>query len=113
MGRCHDDERVQRRLDRRTLRRAAEVEFARAKLRAESGAVIGEQEAIEEARSLFPQPGDTEETIAYKRTLLENAVAALKIKAGTAGPGSKASNAAGMPNSSGAGAGGDPLGLRK
>ena len=53
--------------------RALQDDWVRAKLRKESGAVIGEQEMTDERRTYFPQPGDKPKTIAAKRRLREEA----------------------------------------
>lgn len=63
----------------------AAAEWARAKLRLESGAVIGEEEAKAEARTYFPMPGDSPETIAQKQRLRETATSAIRRQAGRAG----------------------------
>jgi soluble lytic murein transglycosylase-like protein len=64
----------------------AAAEWARAKLRLESGAVIGDAEAREEARTYFPMPGDSPETIAQKQRLRDTAVSAIRRQAGRAAP---------------------------
>lgn len=45
----------------------AQRDWVRAKLRKESGAVIGKEEEADEVRTYFPQPGDSAEVIAQKR----------------------------------------------
>ena len=45
--------------------------WIRAHLRKESGAVIGDQEQIDEETTYFPQPGDSAEVIDFKRRLRE------------------------------------------
>lgn len=64
----------------------AAAEWARAKLRLESGAVIGEEEARAEARTYFPMPGDSPQTIAQKKTLRDTATSAIRRQAGRAAP---------------------------
>lgn len=48
------------------LYRQAQEDWVRAKLRRESGAVIGAEEMAQEVRTYFPQPGDTPAMIAQK-----------------------------------------------
>ena len=48
------------------LYRQAQEDWVRAKLRRESGAVIGEEEMAREIQTYFPRPGDTPATIAQK-----------------------------------------------
>lgn len=48
------------------LYRQAQEDWVRAKLRRESGAVIGAEEMAQEIRTYFPQPGDTPAMIAQK-----------------------------------------------
>jgi len=64
----------------------AAAEWARAKLRLESGAAIGENEAREEAKTYFPMPGDDAATVEQKRRLRETAVAGIRTQAGRAVP---------------------------
>ena len=57
--------------------RNAQADWVRAKLRQESGAVIGEQEMADEIKTYFPMPGDKPETIKQKadrRKVAENAM---------------------------------------
>ena len=61
----------------------AAQEWIRAKLRKESGAVIGDQEAKDEFRTYFPMPGDSKETIAQKAKLRQFAIGSLAREAGT------------------------------
>jgi hypothetical protein len=65
----------------------AASDWVRAKLRKESGAVIGEDEMAEEIRQYFPQPGDGPEVIAQKRRARETAIQAMQKQAGPAGQG--------------------------
>jgi hypothetical protein len=60
----------------------AATEWARAKLRAESGAVISDSEAANEARGYFAMPGDTPERIAQKERLRATASEAMRTMAG-------------------------------
>jgi hypothetical protein len=62
-------------------------EWGRAKLRFESGAVIGDNEALAEGRQYFPMPGDSPGVIAQKNQLRETAMAAMRRMAGRASPG--------------------------
>ncbi len=55
----------------------AASEWTRAKLRAESGAVIGMEEAREEARTYFPVAGDSSEIIAQKERSRKTSVNAM------------------------------------
>jgi len=48
---------------------AASMDWTRAKLRKESGAVIGTKEASDEYKTYFPVAGDSPETIEFKRKL--------------------------------------------
>lgn len=82
----------------------AAAEWARAKLRLESGAVIGDEEAKAEARTYFPMPGDSPATAAQKQRLRDTAVSAIRRQAGRAGadlpaspPGAAPAAAAGAP----------------
>ena len=58
--------------------------WIRAKLRKESGAVIGDDEAKEEWNTYFPVPGNTEKTIRQKERLRALAEEEMKISAGRA-----------------------------
>lgn len=62
----------------------AQMDWVRAKLRKESGAVIGAQEMIDEVITYFPQPGDTPEVIDQKRASRDVAIRALADAAGPA-----------------------------
>lgn len=53
-------------------------EWIRAKLRKESGAVIGDQEMIDEYRTYFPVPGDGPKQIAQKAALRKTAEESLR-----------------------------------
>ncbi len=55
----------------------AAIDWARSKLRFESGAVIGDQEAADEAKLYFPQPGDSKEVISLKRQFRDTAEKAM------------------------------------
>lgn len=61
-----------------------QVDWARAKLRSESGAVIGVDEARDEARNLFPRPGDSPETIEAKQRSRQAALEQMRLKSGRA-----------------------------
>lgn len=58
--------------------------WIRAKLRKESGAAIGAQEAEQEYRTFFPVPGDTPEVIAQKKNMREEANKAMIAESGGA-----------------------------
>lgn len=78
----------------------AQQDWVRAKLRKESGAVIGAQEMNDEIRTYFPMPGDGPEVIAQKAASRKQAERQFEIGAGHAvKEASKTSS--------------DPLGLRK
>lgn len=62
--------------------RQAQADWVRAKLRKESGAVIGENEMADEIRTYFPQPGDSKELIEQKRQSRQRAQEQLAIMAG-------------------------------
>lgn len=61
-------------------------DFIRAKLRFESGAVIGEEEMKSEYRNLFPIYGDSQEVIENKRRARAEALNAMYKAAGRAAP---------------------------
>jgi hypothetical protein len=65
--------------------RQAQEDWVRAKLRKESGAVIGEEEMKREIMTYFPQPGDKAEVIAQKADARKVAMEAMKTSAGKAG----------------------------
>lgn len=69
--------------DRRVLN--AQLAFATALLRLESGAVVGKDEAAAKAQVLFPQPGDGPQVQADKRAQREAGLAALRAAAGPGG----------------------------
>lgn len=62
----------------------AAKEWTRAKLRWESGAVIGDDEAREEAKTYFPVVGDSKEVVKQKSQLRSVAIDGLKSAAGGA-----------------------------
>lgn len=59
-------------------------DWVRAKLRRESGAVIGRDEMADEFKTYFPQPGDTPEKIAAKRRSRETAQLGMETGGGRA-----------------------------
>jgi hypothetical protein len=61
-------------------------DWIRAKLRKESGAVIGADEMRQEYETYFPQPGDKKEVIEQKRKSREIATQAMATSAGPAKP---------------------------
>jgi hypothetical protein len=65
--------------------RQAQEDWVRAKLRKESGAVIGEEEMKREIMTYFPQPGDKPEVIEQKAGARKVAMEAMKTSAGKAG----------------------------
>jgi hypothetical protein len=67
--------------------RQAQEDWVRAKLRKESGAVIGAKEMSDEIRTYFPQPGDLPQVIAQKQASREIAIQAMRDAAGAAIPG--------------------------
>lgn len=73
--------------------RQAQMDWVRAKLRKESGAVIGDNEMADEIRTYFPQPGDGARVIAQKREARKRAERQVAIMGGID-------------------AGSDPLGMR-
>jgi hypothetical protein len=64
----------------------AKENWARAKLRNESGAVIGEEELAAEIRTYFPQPGDGPDVVQQKANARALAVEAVKKQAGPTSP---------------------------
>lgn len=60
-------------------------DWIRAKLRKESGAVIGADESAAEYKTYFPQPGDLPEVIAQKAQARKQAEAQIRQSAGRAG----------------------------
>jgi len=64
--------------------RQAQEDWVRAKLRKESGAVIGKEEMEREITTYFPMPGDAPQTIAQKQAAREVALKAMGIAAGRA-----------------------------
>ena len=62
----------------------AALAWIRAKLRKESGAAIGKDEAAQEYQNYFPVVGDTKEVIEQKRSLRNSAMDEMRIAAGKA-----------------------------
>ena len=62
----------------------AQRDWVRAKLRLESGAVIGDEEMAEEIRTYFPQPGESEAVIAQKRQSRAQAMEQVRTQGGRA-----------------------------
>ena len=60
----------------------AQEDWVRAKLRKESGAVIGDEEMAREIKTYFPQPGESKEIIEQKRQARVRAQQQLSIMAG-------------------------------
>lgn len=67
----------------------AASDWVRAKLRKESGAVIGPEEMIQEIRTYFPIPGDSKEVIKQKEAGRQTAMQAISQEAGPAQPESR------------------------
>ena len=61
-------------------------DWVRAKLRKESGAMIGDEEMAAEIRTYFPMPGEGPETIAQKRRARKEAERQFEIMSGPAAP---------------------------
>ena len=66
------------------LWRQAQEDWVRAKLRKESGAVIGEDEMAREITTYFPQPGDSAEVVAQKAASRKTALNSMVAQAGGA-----------------------------
>jgi hypothetical protein len=66
----------------------AQRDWVRAKLRLESGAVIGDEEMAEEIRTYFPQPGEEKATRDQKKQARRQAMEQVKTQAGRAVPAS-------------------------
>lgn len=79
--------------------RQAQEDWVRAKLRKESGAVIGPQEMADEINTYFPKPGDSPEVIAQKARARQTALEAMHQQSGPAAPAQAAPQApqAGAP----------------
>ena len=74
------------RSDARQMALQAQRDWVRAKLRKESGAVIGEQEMENEIRTYFPQIGDAPAVVAQKAAARREAMNAMNMGAGRAAP---------------------------
>ena len=77
----------------------AAMNWVRANLRKESGAAIGADEARQEIRNYFPQPGDSPGTIAQKARNRETVERAMRTAAGGALPPPKSASAGKRPPS--------------
>jgi hypothetical protein len=64
--------------------RQQQEDWVRAKLRKESGAVIGDDEMEREIKTYFPQPGDRPQVIANKKKSRDIAIRAMRVSAGRA-----------------------------
>lgn len=62
----------------------AQRDWVRAKLRLESGAVIGDEEMREEIKTYFPQPGDSPEVVAQKAKSRQQAMEQVRTVSGRA-----------------------------
>lgn len=74
--------------------RQGQEDWVRAKLRKESGAVIGDQEMQREIETYFPMPGESPEVIQQKKASRAVAIDAMRTNAGTALPERYSQNAA-------------------
>ena len=90
---------------------AARKDWVRAKLRKESGAVIGDDEMKSEIGTYFPLPGDSAKTIRFKGQLRERAIKSMAKQSGGAYE-YKEPEAQKPPKKGGAPAEKDPLGMR-
>lgn len=66
----------------RQVYRQAQEDWVRAKLRKESGAVIGKDEMEQEIRAYFPQQGDGPEVIAQKQKSRQTAISSMATEGG-------------------------------
>jgi hypothetical protein len=66
------------------MAKQAADDWIRAKLREESGAVIGEDEMMAEYKTYFPMPGDSAQVVAQKAQARQRATDAMKRNAGPA-----------------------------
>lgn len=66
--------------------RQAQLDWAGAKLRFESGATISDQEIAQEAQRYFPQPGEGDEVVKQKAEARARANEAMRKNAGRAAP---------------------------
>jgi hypothetical protein len=62
----------------------AQRDWVRAKLRLESGAVIGDEEMREEIKTYFPQPGEDPATVAQKKQSRQQAMEQVRTQGGRA-----------------------------
>lgn len=86
-------------------------DFSRAKLRKESGAVIGKDEISGDLATFFPLPGDSPETIAQKKVARQTALQGMITASGPAYAAAQTQTAATPPK--GAGLGQTPPAVRK
>lgn len=70
--------------DQQQAMQQARNDWARAKLRDESGAVISEEEIVNEVRTYFPQPGDSKSTLNQKKLARRRATKGLARQSGGA-----------------------------
>lgn len=68
------------------VQRQQQEDWVRAKLRKESGAVIGDQEMAREIRTYFPMAGDSDKVILQKRQSRMQAIEQMKSSAGRSKP---------------------------
>lgn len=88
------------------VNRQQQEDWVRAKLRKESGAVIGDEEMDREIKTYFPQPGDSQAVLESKGRSRERAINQMRITAGRAAslgdrPASAAPSAPGLPEAAG------------
>jgi hypothetical protein len=81
----------------RQLYRQAQENWVTANLRAESGAVIGEQEMDREIKKYFPQVDDKPETIRQKADARRGAELAMQVRSGPSFANIQRAAAAGTP----------------
>jgi len=70
--------------DKGQVNRQQQEDWVRAKLRKESGAVIGDEEMDREIKTYFPQPGDSQAVLQSKGRSRERAITQMRITAGRA-----------------------------
>jgi hypothetical protein len=70
--------------DDEQIYRQAQRQFTQAKLRRESGAAISQAEYDQDAKTFFPQPGDTKDTLSRKADAREAILNELRVASGKA-----------------------------
>lgn len=84
--------------DEGQVNRQQQEDWVRAKLRKESGAVIGEEEMDREIKTYFPQPGDSPAVLQSKGRSRDRAITQMRITAGRAASLGDRPPAAGAPS---------------